>query len=105
MSFRTEDLDQHRTLVDRLCFLAQEGASERGYLFLADGEAEEHTLSLGELDRRSRALAARLQRLDAARALCSSTRPLSSRWLLRLPYAGVVAVPTYYPRLNALDPG
>src|SRR5579859_1974255 len=79
---------------------AQTQADVRGYTFLVDGESEEQFLSYGELDRRARAIAARVQ------TIC---RPGEHVLLLYGPgldyivalfacqYAGVVPVPAYPP--------
>lgn len=91
------------TLVD---VLRQRAAVEPGrtaYTFLTDGEADEIVVSYGDLDRRARAIAARLQADFAA----------GERILLLLPtgleyvaaffgclYAGMIAVPAYPPRRN-----
>jgi natural product biosynthesis luciferase-like monooxygenase protein/FkbM family methyltransferase len=89
------------TLVDLLRWRAEKQPEQWAYSFLADGENEELRLGYAELDRRARAIGARLQEI---------ARP-GDRVLLLLPsdldfvaaffgclYAGVVAVPAYPPR-------
>jgi amino acid adenylation domain-containing protein len=83
---------------------AESAPGEEAFVFLGDGEAEADRLTRGALDRRARALAARLARELGADAV-------GARALLLLPpgldfvvaflgclYAGVVAVPAYPPR-------
>jgi acyl-CoA synthetase (AMP-forming)/AMP-acid ligase II len=91
------------TIADILRHRGQKQADRLAFIFLQDGETESDRLTYGELDRRARAIAARLQ-------TCS--RP-GDRVLLLYPpgleyiaafcgclYAGVVAVPAYPPRPN-----
>src|SRR5690242_14096944 len=54
------------TLVDRLRRQAGRAGDDRGFHFLVDGEDEEQFLGFADLDRRSRSLAADLQRLGLA---------------------------------------
>jgi acyl-CoA synthetase (AMP-forming)/AMP-acid ligase II len=85
-----------RSLVELLRFRAQVQTASQAYVFLTDGEVEGQSLSYGEVDRRSRAVAAALQ----------AERAAGERALLLYPpgldfvaaffgclYAGVVAVP------------
>ncbi len=78
------------------------------YTFLSDGETEDSSLTYRELDRQARGIAAMLQR--------NNCQP-GERVLLLFPpgleyisafwgclYAGMVAVPSYPPRLNRPDP-
>jgi acyl carrier protein len=92
------------TLVDLLRWRASHQPRRRAYTFLGDGEAEESSVSYGELDRRARAVAARLQTLGVAggeRALLFYPPGLEYVVaFLGCLYAGVVAVPAYPPRLN-----
>lgn len=91
------------TIADILGARGQTQADRTAFIFLQDGETESDRLTYAELDRRARAIAARLQ-------TCS--RP-GDRVLLLYPpgleyiaaffgclYAGVVAVPAYPPRPN-----
>src|SRR5215204_2010166 len=92
------------TLVDLLRWRASHEPERRAYTFLGSGEAEEGSVDYGELDRRARAVAARLETLGVAggeRALLFY--PPGLRYLaafLGCLYAGVVAVPAYPPRPN-----
>jgi len=91
------------TLVDLLIWRACNQPARLAYTFLLDGEKDEVHITYGELDRRARSIAARLQRTAAP----------GERVLLLYPpgldfisayfgclYAGCVAVPAYPPRLN-----
>ncbi|HEV2764536.1 MAG TPA: AMP-binding protein, partial [Pyrinomonadaceae bacterium] len=102
-SEHTSDSPRFSTLVDLLRQRAALRADATAYTFLSDGEAEEEHLTYGELDRRARLVAARLQ---------AAVRP-GERVLLLYPpgleyvaaffgclYAGAVAVPAYPPRQN-----
>lgn len=84
------------TLVDLCRSRATAEPDRRGFVFLADGSAESDALTLGELDRRARAIAVTLFRLA----------PVGSRALLSYPpgldfhaafcgclYAGMIPVP------------
>src|SRR5262245_38701897 len=75
---------------------AAEDPERRAYTFLADGESEERHASYGEVDRRARAVAARLQSLGLAgeRALLLFPPGLDyAAAFLGCLYAGTVAVP------------
>src|SRR5262249_15208088 len=87
-----------QTIVDVLRRWASEQFDHPAFIFLEDGESRESRLSFGALDRRARAIAAKLQQQGAA----------GSRVLLALPsgldfiagffgclYAGAVAVPLH----------
>ena len=91
------------SLVEILRMRAQQGPERVAYTFLADGEADELSLTYSELDQKARSIAVRLE-LEHARG---------RRALLLYPpgldyitafwgclYAGVVAVPAYPPRMN-----
>ena len=102
-NYSTETGDKLSTWVDLLGYRAQNQSDKMAYTFLQDGETEAGRLTYKELDRQARAIAARLQSLDA---------PVSRALLLYPPglefiaaffgclYAGVVAVPAYPPRRN-----
>lgn len=79
---------------------AQTQEDVRGYTFLVDGESEEQFLTYGELDRRARAIAARVQ------TICRSGEHVLLLYgpgldyivaLFACQYAGVVPVPAYPP--------
>lgn len=91
------------TFVELLSYRAQNQPDRTAYIFLQDGETQTGRLTYQELDRQARAIAAKLQSLEA----------MNSRALLLYPpglefiaaffgclYAGVVAVPAYPPRRN-----
>jgi amino acid adenylation domain-containing protein len=70
------------------------------FTFLADGEGAEQSLSYGELDRRARAVAARLQELGLAGERLLLLFPPGLDYVaafLGCLYAGAVAVPAYPP--------
>jgi acyl-CoA synthetase (AMP-forming)/AMP-acid ligase II len=91
-----------RTLVDCLCGRAVRTPNEVAFLFLDDGETETCALTYGDLDRKARALSARLSSQcsvgDRALLLYSPGPHFVTAFLGCL-YAGIVAVPTYF-----LDP-
>ncbi len=86
---------------------ALEHPERPAYAFLADGEVEEARLTFGELDRRARALGARLQQMGLAGERALLLYPpgleLVSAFLGCL-YGGVVAVPAYPPRSPRMLP-
>jgi len=91
------------TLVAILRRRAVEQADARAYTFLADGEEQEAPLTYGELDRRARAVAARLQELGLAGERAILVYPSGLDYLAGFfgcLYAGVVAIPAYPPRPN-----
>ncbi len=95
------------TLVELLRLRAGEEPDFRAYTFLLDGEQEEAHVTYGELDRRARAIAARLQATGAAgeRALLLFAPGLDYIVaLFACFYAGVIAVPIYPPRRNKATP-
>ncbi len=101
-------LREYRTLIEILQERAAQQPEQVLYTFLADGETEDSSLTYQELDRQARAIAVLL--------LKTINRP-GERVLLLYPpgleyisafwgclYAGMVAVPSYPPRLNRPDP-
>lgn len=73
------------------------------YRFLADGEREESILTCGDLYARARAVAARLQHLEAAGQRALLLYPAGADYIAAFfgcLLAGVIAVPAYPPRLN-----
>ena len=73
------------------------------YTFLLDGEAEEISLTYGELDRRARAVAVLLGSLGAAGERVLLLYPSGLDYVAAFfgcLYAGAVAVPLYPPRSN-----
>lgn len=90
-----------KTLVDLARHRAQHQPDQPAYTFLLDGESEEATLTYAQLDRRARAIAARLQALgvtDGQRALLLFQPGLDYiTAFFGCLYAGAVAVPSYPP--------
>jgi len=91
------------TLVDLLSYRSQNQPDQTAYTFLEDGETEAGRLTYQELDRLARAIAFKLQSLDAvgSRALLLYQPGLEFiAAFFGCLYAGVVAVPAYPPRRN-----
>jgi amino acid adenylation domain-containing protein len=89
------------TLVDLLRRRADDLAEQPAFIFLTDGETEASELTYGELDRRARAIAARLQSLGAQGARAILLYPPGLDYIAAFfgcLYAGVVAVPAYPPQ-------
>ena len=86
------------------CAVARARARQGLFAFLPDGEdGGAITLTRGELDRRARALAVRLQDLGLAGQRALLLYPPGLEFIAAFfgcLYAGVVAVPAYLPRLN-----
>jgi amino acid adenylation domain-containing protein len=90
-------------LVELLRLRARQHPARLAYTFLRDGEAEESRLTYGELERRARAVAARLAAygLKGERVLLlypAGLEYITAFWGCL--YAGAVAVPAYPPRLG-----
>jgi amino acid adenylation domain-containing protein/non-ribosomal peptide synthase protein (TIGR01720 family) len=88
-------------MVELLRTRAGEHPQRQAYLFLADGEREEASLTYGELDREARAIAAALQAEGAAGERVLLLYPPGLQYisaLLGCMYAGAIAVPAYPPR-------
>ncbi len=95
------------SLVEVLRWRASHQPDRRAYTFLLDGEEREVHLTYGELDLQARAIAARLQALEAAgeRALLLYPPGLQfAAAFFGCLYAGSAAVPVYPPRPNRPDP-
>jgi acyl carrier protein len=92
------------TLIELLRYRANHQSEHRAYAFLADGEEAESSVDYGELDRRARDVAARLQIVGVSggeRVLLFYPPGLEYvAAFLGCLYAGAVAVPAYPPRLN-----
>lgn len=95
------------TLVDLLQWRATHQPTTLAYTFLGGGETQSLSLTYGELDMRCRAIGAALRAHVAPgeRALLLYQPGLDyiAAFLGAL-YAGVIAVPTYLPRLNKPTP-
>ncbi|HCF28920.1 MAG TPA: AMP-dependent synthetase, partial [Cyanobacteria bacterium UBA11049] len=91
------------TLIDLLSYRTQNQSDQTAYTFLEDGEAEAGRLTYKELDRLARAIAVRLQSLDAVGSRALLLYPPGLEFIAAFfgcLYAGVVAVPAYPPRRN-----
>ncbi|ARA93389.1 hypothetical protein AWN76_009625 [Rhodothermaceae bacterium RA] len=95
------------TLIDLLRHRAHHEPDRLAYTFLPDGEvgAGDTAVSLtyGELDRQARAIAARLQAVEAAGERALLLYPSGLEYIAAFfgcLYAGVTAVPAYPPRKN-----
>ena len=95
------------TLCDVLRRRGERQDAWRGYTFLLDGEAEEAGLTYGELDRRARAVAARLQSLGAQGERVLLLYPPGLEYVTAVFgcfYAGAVPILAFPPRLNRPTP-
>jgi amino acid adenylation domain-containing protein len=95
--------DQPQTLVELLISRSRSHPDRTAYIFLADGETEDRSLTYGELDARARAIAARLQRLGASGERVLLLYPPELEYIAAFfgcLYAGAVAVPVYAPGAN-----
>jgi amino acid adenylation domain-containing protein/non-ribosomal peptide synthase protein (TIGR01720 family) len=87
-------------LVELLGARANEDALGKGYVFLADGEIENGRLTFADLDRRARAIAARLQTLGMVGERAVLLYPPGLEYIeafFGCLYAGAIAVPAYPP--------
>jgi amino acid adenylation domain-containing protein len=90
-------------LVDLLQRQVQQRPLQNTYTFLIDGEAEEVDLTYEQVDRRARAIAARLQSLNATGERVLLLYPPGLDYITAFwgcLYAGAIAVPAYPPRQN-----
>ncbi|HLF28782.1 MAG TPA: amino acid adenylation domain-containing protein [Anaerolineae bacterium] len=95
------------TLNELLRWRAQQQPDQIAFTFLVDGETEEIDLTYAELDRRARAIGARLQQQGLVGRQVLLLYPQGLEYLSAFfgcLYAGNVAVPSYPPRLNRPDP-
>lgn len=91
------------SLVELLQWRGEREPARVAYRFLADGEREEFTLTCGDLFRRARAVATRLQNLEAEGERALLLYPAGVDYVAAFfgcLLAGVIAVPAYPPRLN-----
>ncbi|MBW4556585.1 MAG: amino acid adenylation domain-containing protein [Trichormus sp. ATA11-4-KO1] len=89
------------TFVDVLRFRSSTQPNRDAFTFLLDGETEQATLTYQELDRRSRRIAAQLQKLGLTGERALLLYPAGLDFLVAFCgclYAGVVAVTAYPPR-------
>ena len=92
--------DTCSTLVELLRGYAGEQPHRTVYYWLSDGETAETTMTYGELDRRARAIGARLQQMQTAGSralLCHAPGLEFITAFLGCLYSGVTAVPAYAP--------
>jgi amino acid adenylation domain-containing protein len=95
------------TIVELLQYRASSQSQETAFTFLEDGETETETLTYGELDRKSKAIAARLQALDLRGERALLLYPSGLDYLAAFfgcLYAGVIAVPAYPPQNQRKTP-
>ncbi|MGB3642115.1 MAG: fatty acyl-AMP ligase [Rivularia sp. (in: cyanobacteria)] len=93
----------HSNLVDILCYRGQYQPEKTAYTFLQNGEIESASLTYQEVDRRSRTIAAQLQKLGLAGERALLLYPPGLEFIVAFfgcLYAGVIAVPAYPPRRN-----
>jgi acyl-CoA synthetase (AMP-forming)/AMP-acid ligase II len=91
---------QHASLVHALEELSSTIPTDIAYTFLPEGEDEELNITFRELEMRSQAVAARLQRLAHAGDRAALVYESSLEYIVALVgcfYAGIVAVPVYPP--------
>jgi acyl-CoA synthetase (AMP-forming)/AMP-acid ligase II len=91
------------TLVELLRLRATDKADVRAFTFLDDKGAESETLTYLDLDRKARAIAARLQQCGARGTPVLLLYPPSLEFVVAFfgcLYAGALAVPAYPPRPN-----
>ncbi len=91
------------TFVDLLRWRGLNQSDKTAYIFLANGETEAGRFSFGELDRRARAIAARLQAQNARNARVLLLFPSGLDYIAAICgcfYAGAIAVPVAVPQLS-----
>jgi acyl-CoA synthetase (AMP-forming)/AMP-acid ligase II len=91
------------TLADLLLERAHQQPDRLAYTFLQNGETETGRLTYQELDRQARAIAAKLQSLNAAGSRVLLIYPPGLEFIAAFfgcLYAGAIAVPAYPPRRN-----
>jgi acyl-CoA synthetase (AMP-forming)/AMP-acid ligase II len=103
MSDSILQISSEKTFFHVLRGQASERPERRCYTFLKDGESAEVHLTAGDLDRRARAIAARLQGMGLTGGRAFLFHPAGTDFIAALFgcfYAGVTAVPAYPPRAN-----
>ena len=94
-------------LVDLLRHRAQQHHNDHAYAWISDADAPEQTVTYGEVDRASRAIAAMLMAEGATGQRALLLYPPGLEYIAAYfgcLYAGVIAVPAYPPRLNRPSP-
>jgi acyl-CoA synthetase (AMP-forming)/AMP-acid ligase II len=92
-----------QNFVELLKFQSDQTPSKVAFRFLGNGEDETESLTYGELDRRSRAIASRLQCIISPGNRALLIYPSGLNFITAFfgcLYAGVVAVPAYPPKPN-----
>jgi amino acid adenylation domain-containing protein/thioester reductase-like protein len=105
--YSPDTLFRPETLIQLLRTRARHQPDHQAFLYLADGEQEEASLTFAEVDQRARSIAAWLQeqRVSGGQALLLYPPGLDFiTAFFGCLYAGVVAVPVYPPRLNRPSP-
>ena len=90
----------YRSLVELLRHRAQNQADKRAFVFLASDGGETDSLTYGELDQKSRSVAAKLQRLGVGGERALLLYPPGLEFIVAFfgcLYAGVIAVPVRPP--------
>ncbi len=98
---------QPETLVEMLRMRAEQFSDKVLFTFLIDGEQEKEDLTFAQLDMRARRLAAWLQQQGMFGERALLLYPPGLDFIIAYMgclYAGVVAVPSYPPRLNRPSP-
>ena len=91
------------TLIDLLRWRSETQPDHAAYTFLTDGEREEECLTYAELDRRARAVAAKLQSVVVQGERVLLLYPPGIDYIAAFfgcLYAGAIAVPAYPPKQN-----
>ncbi len=100
-------MDNCSTIIKLLQYRASSQSQETAYSFLEDGETDAETLTYAELNRKSKAIAARLQVLDLRGERALLLYPSGLDYLAAFfgcLYAGVIAVPAYPPQNQRKTP-
>ncbi len=90
-------------LVDILEFRARQQPKQTAFTFLVDGEAETNTVNYEELNLRSKAIAAHLQKYASPGERALLLYPSGLEFIeafLGCLYAKVIAIPVYPPKRN-----
>jgi FkbH-like protein len=99
-------MSEHSTLVDLVRQRARRRPDRLAFTFLPDGETESAHLTYADLDRQARAIGAELQAVGKRGDRVLLLYPASLDYIaafLGCLYAGMIAVPSYPPRLNRPD--
>lgn len=100
------DVAEAQTLVELLRFRAENQPNETLYTFLKEGETIEESWTYAELDRKARAIGAKLQQMGAAGQRVLLLYPPGLDYIAGFfgcLYAGAIAVPILPPRRNKVE--